>query len=122
MRRTSNILKPRLVGYIIGFNEIKIDPERTQGIHDFPAPKIAEELRKFIGLLGYERRFLENISETLKPLYELTKKNVKFKWTESHQTAFEEAKAKLKKVMKLVCSNTKSLMSYLLKARCCYYH
>ena len=50
------------LGYCISPNKIKPDHNRTQGIQDFQIPKTVKEVRRFIGLLGYERRFLNNIS------------------------------------------------------------
>lgn len=66
------------LGYIIEANRIKPDHDRTQGIRDFPVPKTVKEVRRFIALLGYERRFLEKNSDILRPLYEFTKKSTRF--------------------------------------------
>ncbi|OAG32577.1 hypothetical protein NEIG_02556 [Nematocida sp. ERTm5] len=83
------------LGYKIGYNTIRPLESRIQGIKDYPEPQNKKQLRRFIGLLGYDRRFLWNISETLKPLHNLTKKDEPWKWTETHQKAFDEAKEKL---------------------------
>ena len=73
------------MGYHISYNRIKPDQERTQGIRDFLEPTTVKEVRRFVGLLGYERRFLEGISYILRPLYELTNKGVRFEWTEKQE-------------------------------------
>ncbi|KAI5156990.1 hypothetical protein NEPAR06_2382 [Nematocida parisii] len=90
------------LGYKIGYNTIRPLESRVQGIQDYPAPTNKKQLRRFIGLLGYDRRFLVNISEILKPLHNLTKKDEAWKWEEIHQRAFEEAKAKLISATELV--------------------
>lgn len=79
------------LGYTIEYKKIKPDHDRTQGISEYLAPTTVKEFRRFIGLLVYERRFLEGISETLGPLYELTKKRSRFSWTTEHMKAFNEA-------------------------------
>ncbi|KAI5169303.1 hypothetical protein NEIRO02_2656, partial [Nematocida sp. AWRm79] len=90
------------LGYKIGYNTIRPLETRVQGIQDYPAPTNKKQLRRFIGLLGYDRRFLGNISETLKPLHNLTKKDVAWGWGEIHQQAFDEAKAKLISATELI--------------------
>lgn len=89
---TDNI---EFLGYEISYNKIKPLVDRVQGIKDFPIPINLKQVRRFIGILNYDRRFLENISETLRPLYLLTQKNVKFIWGDEQQQAFERAKQKL---------------------------
>ncbi|KAI5172403.1 hypothetical protein NEFER03_1506 [Nematocida sp. LUAm3] len=83
------------LGYHIGKNIIRPVESRIQGILNYPEPKNKTELRRFIGLLGYNRRFLHNIAETLRPLHNLTKKDKEWSWSGPHQRAFEEAKQKL---------------------------
>ncbi|KAI5168206.1 hypothetical protein NEIRO03_0877, partial [Nematocida sp. AWRm78] len=90
------------LGYKIGYNTIRPLESRIQGIKDYPEPQNKKQLRSFIGLLGYDRRFLWNISDTLKPLHNLTKVDEPWKWTETHQNAFDEAKEKLIAATELV--------------------
>ena len=55
----------------------------------------SKEVRSFLGLAGYYRRFIENISKIAKPLTSLLEKNVVFVWTDERQMAFDELKKRL---------------------------
>ncbi|KAI5167713.1 hypothetical protein NEIRO03_1450 [Nematocida sp. AWRm78] len=92
----------KYLGYRIGYNTIVPIESRSQGIEEYPVPMSKKQLKRFIGLLGCNRRFLWNISEILKPLHDLTRKDVPWKWTEIHQTAFLKAKTKLITATELV--------------------
>ena len=59
------------------------------------APTLVREIRSFLGLAGYYRRFIENFSKIAKPMTELLKKNTKFKWTEDCEASFQELKKRL---------------------------
>ena len=59
------------------------------------APTSVGELRSFLGLTGYYRRFIENFSKIAKPMTELLKKDTKFKWTEECENSFQELKRHL---------------------------
>ena len=64
-------------------------------VMDFPVPRTLKNLRSFVGLATYYRRFVRKFSELVRPLTELTKKNRGFKWGEAQQLAFEKVKNKL---------------------------
>jgi hypothetical protein len=53
------------------------------------------EIRSFLGLAGYYRRFIEGFSKIVRPMTELLKKEKKFKWTESYEKSFQELKRRL---------------------------
>ena len=59
------------------------------------APTSVGEIRSFLGLAGYYRRFIENFSKIAKPMTELLKKDTKFKWTEECEARFHELKKRL---------------------------
>ena len=59
------------------------------------APTSVGEIRSFLGLAGYYRRFIENFSKIAKPMDELLKKDTKFEWTEDCDTSFQELKERL---------------------------
>ena len=61
----------------------------------WPTPKTVKEVRAFVGLCGYYRRFVYKFSEIAKPLYKLTEKNHPFVWTEECSIAFQALKRKL---------------------------
>ena len=58
-------------------------------------PQNVKEVRGFLGLAGYYRRFIENFSKISKPLTELLKKDIPFKWTDACERAFQTLKTKL---------------------------
>ena len=58
-------------------------------------PQTVKEVRSFLGLAGYYRRFIENFSKIAKPLTSLLEKNVAFIWTDERQMAFDELKKRL---------------------------
>ena len=70
------------LGYIIGQNGIRPNPEKTAPIHNYPVPKNVKEIRRLLGMAGWYRRFIPNFSTITAPLSELTKKGRKFEWTD----------------------------------------
>ena len=58
-------------------------------------PQTVKEVRSFLGLAGYYRRFIENFSKIAKPLTSLLEKNAAFIWTDERQMAFDELKKRL---------------------------
>jgi transposase InsO family protein len=80
------------LGYVISSKGIQTDFKKIEAIRDWPEPKSLKEVRSFVGLCGYYRRFVRGFSEIAAPLHALTKKNVKFVWTSSCQQAFNTLK------------------------------
>ncbi|GKF54463.1 putative reverse transcriptase domain-containing protein, partial [Tanacetum coccineum] len=62
---------------------------------DWASPKTPIEIRQFLGLAGYYRRFIEGFLKIAKPMTKLTQKSVKFDWGEKEETAFQMLKHKL---------------------------
>ena len=85
----------RYLGHIISKEGIKMDPEKLQVIAEWPQPRNLHELRSFIGMCAYYRKFIEKFSVIAGPLHDLTKKNVKYQWTSKEESAFQALKAKL---------------------------
>lgn len=83
------------LGHIISEEGIKTDPKKTTCVEKWPTPKNVNEVRAFVGLCSYYRRFIHKFSETAKPLHKLTEKNKSFVWTEECSKSFEELKQKL---------------------------
>ena len=83
------------LGYIITQNGISTDPKKIEAVVNWPTPKNLREVRSFVGLCGYYRRFVDNFSETAAPLYALTKKNARFDWNLTCQISFEKLKSSL---------------------------
>ncbi|MCO5592508.1 hypothetical protein L7F22_046511 [Adiantum nelumboides] len=77
------------LGHIISKSGIRMDPSKLEVIKEWPNPRNLPELRSFIGMCAYYRRFIEKFSLIAGPLHDLTKKNVKYVWTERKQEAFD---------------------------------
>lgn len=68
------------MGHVIGSDGDRPDPSKFKAIKEFPRPKNEKNIKDFLGLAGYYRRFIKNLSKSAKPLTELLKKTNKFKW------------------------------------------
>lgn len=76
------------LGHIISEQGVKPDPQKIEAVKRFPRPKNPKNIKQFLGLAGYYRRFLNNFSKTAKPLTALLKKDQTFEWREPQETAF----------------------------------
>ncbi|GJU79935.1 putative reverse transcriptase domain-containing protein [Tanacetum coccineum] len=74
---------------------IHVDPTKIESIKDWASPKSPTEIRQFLGLVGYYRRFIKGFLKIAKPMTKLTQKNVKFDWSEKAEAAFQLLKRKL---------------------------
>lgn len=83
------------LGHIITDEGVKPNPEKTRAVQEFPIPKCPKDVKSFLGLVSYYRRFIPNISKIAKPLTNLLKKNVEFNWKNEQQLAFENLKKAL---------------------------
>ena len=83
------------LGHIVSGEGIKVDPKKIEAVLNWEPPKNVPELRSFLGLVWYYRRFVEGFSIISAPLTKLLRKHVEYKWTEACQSSFEELKAKL---------------------------
>ena len=72
-----------------------MDPSKAKDVLDWSAPTTVSEIRSFLGLAGYYRRFIEGFSKIAKPMTELLKKHKKFLWTEDCERSFNELKTRL---------------------------
>ena len=70
------------LGHIISKDGIMVDPSKIEAVSSWKRPKNASEIRSFLGLAGYYRKFVEDFSRIASPLTALTRKNRKFQWTE----------------------------------------
>nr|GFA90058.1 putative reverse transcriptase domain-containing protein [Tanacetum cinerariifolium] len=89
------IPKVQFLGYMIDIQGIHVDPAKIESVKDWASPKSPKEIRKFLGLAGYYRRFIEGFSKIAKPMTKLTQKKVKFEWGDKQEAAFQLLKQKL---------------------------
>ena len=80
------------LGHTITREGVKPDPRKVEAVRKFPKPRNGKNIKQFLGLAGYYRRFISDFSTIAKPLSYLLKKNVLFKWTESQQEALNKLK------------------------------
>jgi hypothetical protein len=80
------------LGHVIGQTGIKPDEKRIKAVKDYPKPRTTRELKGFLGLSGYYRRFIPNFSKIAKPLTGLLKKNTPFIWSDATETSFDTLK------------------------------
>ncbi|GJT11029.1 putative reverse transcriptase domain-containing protein [Tanacetum coccineum] len=85
----------QFLGHIINSQGIHVDPAKIEAVKDWASPTTPTEVRQFLGLAGYYRRFIEGFSKIAKPLTELTQKNKKYIWGENQESAFQLLKQKL---------------------------
>ena len=76
------------LGHVISGEGIAVDPTKVVTVTKWVAPTSVGEIRSFLGLAGYYRRFIENFSKIAKPMMELLKKDTKFNWTEDCKASF----------------------------------
>ena len=84
--------KVKYLGHIVSAEGVGTDPEKIKAVNHWPVPQSSHELRSFLGLCTYYRRFVANFSSIAKELYKLTERSAPFVWTESCQRAFEKLK------------------------------
>lgn len=87
----------RYLGYVVGNGTIQTDPKKVEAISSMDVPKTLKQLRSFIGMCSWYRRFIKDFSSTASPLTDCMKckKGQKFKMTPEAITAFESLKTKL---------------------------
>ncbi|GJW89672.1 putative reverse transcriptase domain-containing protein [Tanacetum coccineum] len=89
------IPKVQFLGHVIDCQGIHVDPAKIESIKDWASPKTPTEIRQFLGLAGYYRRFIEGFSKIAKPMTKLTQKKVTFEWGDKQEAAFQTLKNKL---------------------------
>ena len=83
------------LGHVVSKEGILPNPSLVDKIKQWPPPQNVTEVRQFLGLASYYRRFIKNFSIIARPLSDLTRKDTKLEWTSTCQTAFEELKGHL---------------------------
>ena len=82
----------KFLGHISG-KGVMVDPGKINSVSNFPIPKNATDVRSFLGLTSYYRRFIKDFASRSKALADLTKKKRNLKWTEEAQKSFDDLKS-----------------------------
>jgi hypothetical protein len=83
------------LGHIVSGKGVAVDSSKVEAVMEWKSPKSVSEIRSFLGLAGYYRRFIENFSKIAKPMTQLLKKEKKYEWTEACEEGFQELKRRL---------------------------
>ena len=85
----------QFLGHVMNQEGIKVDPAKIEAIMNWERPKTPTEVRSFMGLAGYYRRFVQDFSKIATPLTKLTRKNEKFEWNDKWEASFQELRQRL---------------------------
>ena len=83
------------LGHVITPQGLKTSDQHVTAIRQFPTPRNVREVRQFLGLSSYYRRFVKSFAQLAQPLHALTRKGIPFAWTEACQEALDTLKQKL---------------------------
>ena len=78
----------RFLGHGLSASGVLVDPEKVEAVMSWERPKSVFEIRNFLGLAGYYRKFIEDFSRLAAPMTRLTWKEVKFDWDDRCEEAF----------------------------------
>ena len=99
--------KVAFLGHVISADGVSVDPQKIEAVVNWKPPKNVSEVRSFLGLAGYYRKFVEGFSKIAAPLTKLTRKDVKYDWVDACQKSFEELKSRLTSAPVLALPNGK---------------
>ena len=83
------------LGYVVSADGISTEPSKVEAVQLWPQPQRVRDIRSFLGLCSYYRRFVPEFATIAEPLHELTHKGRAFVWTRDCQMAFDELKRRL---------------------------
>ena len=83
------------LGHVVSNGGIAVDPSKVRDVLNWKPSTNVREIRSFLGLVGYYRRFIEGFSKLAKPMTAILEKNAKFVWSKQCQVNFEELKKRL---------------------------
>jgi hypothetical protein len=95
--------KVALLGHVLSTEGIAVDPSKVESVTKWEQPLNVTDVRSFLWMAGYYRRFIENFSKIAKPITELLKNNTKFEWSEACEKSFQELKGRLTTAQCLPC-------------------
>ena len=101
------------LGHIVSKHGIKMDGAKVQAVAAWPSPANVRDVRSFLGLIGYYRKFIKDFSRLAAPLSELTKKDISFSWGSEQEASFQALKAAIQSAPVLACpDSTKPFILY----------
>jgi hypothetical protein len=83
------------LGHVITEDGVRPDPKKVEVIENFPRPTSTKQLKSFLGMASYYRKFISKFSKIAAPLYMLLKKDAHFEWLDDQENAFQGLKQKL---------------------------
>ncbi|KAL0546611.1 hypothetical protein IC582_016523 [Cucumis melo] len=83
------------LGHVVSKDGVSVDPAKIEAVTGWTRPSTVSEVRSFLGLAGYYRRFVENFSRIATPLTQLTRKGAPFVWSKACEDSFQTLKQKL---------------------------
>jgi hypothetical protein len=87
--------KVEYLGVIISHNSVEMDPIKIAGVTEWPTPTSKKEVQSFLGFTNFYRRFIRDFSHHARPLFNLTKNDVKWHWSTEEQSAFDALKGQI---------------------------
>ncbi|KAA0059657.1 pol protein [Cucumis melo var. makuwa] len=104
--------KVTFLGHVVSSEGVSVDPAKIEAVTNWPRPSTVSEIRSFLGLAGYYRRFVEDFSRIASPLTQLTRKGTPFVWSPACESSFQELKQKLVTAPVLTVPDGKVLVAY----------
>lgn len=83
------------MGHVISKDGIKPNPDKISAIQNYPLPKTPTEIKRFLGLLGYYRKFIPDFAKVTKPMTQCLKKGLKITLDQNYIQCFEKCKTLL---------------------------
>ena len=85
----------RFLGHVVSTSSVSVEPEKVEAVMSWERSNPVFEIRSFLGLVRYYRRFIEDFSRLAAPMTRLTRNKVKFEWNNLCEKAFQELKMRL---------------------------
>ena len=78
----------KFLDFIVSKEAAKMNPNKCKSIQDYPVPRSSKDVKRFLGLASYYRKFIPNFADIAAPLNKLTQKNIRFRWSEICESSF----------------------------------
>ena len=88
-------MKVQFLGHMVSKDGLEVDPIKIEVVQKFPVPRSQTEVKSFLGLASFYRRFVPKLAEIARPLHKASETSTEFEWTPEAQDAFESLKLKL---------------------------